>query len=82
MREPEGNGVAERTLKENLLWVGGLQTIEELRVALPEFAEAGRPSSLQETRPGQGRPAALHGPGRMNHAASCLISLVQYTRCA
>jgi hypothetical protein len=36
VREPEGNGVAERfirTLKENLLWVR-----EELRTALVEFA--------------------------------------------
>ena len=40
VREPEGNGVAERfihTLKENLPMVG--LTIEELRVALVEFAE-------------------------------------------
>ena len=42
MREPEGNGVAERfirTLKENLLWVRTFHTIEELRVALIDFAE-------------------------------------------
>jgi putative transposase len=42
VREPEGNGVAERfirTLKENLLWVRAFHTIEELRVALVEFAE-------------------------------------------
>ena len=41
VREPEGNGVAERfirTLKENLLWVRTLDTIEELRAALVEFA--------------------------------------------
>jgi putative transposase len=40
VREPEGNGVAERfirTLKENLLWVRTFQTIEELRLALIEF---------------------------------------------
>ena len=33
VREPEGNGVAERfirTLKENLLWVRSFDTIEEL----------------------------------------------------
>src|SRR5215211_6462107 len=37
VREPEGNGVAERfirTLKENLLWVRSFDTIEELRAAL------------------------------------------------
>src|SRR6516164_1618105 len=41
VREPEGNGVAERfirTLKENLLWVTTFDTIEELRAALVEFA--------------------------------------------
>ena len=35
VREPEGNGVAERfirTLKENLLWVRSFDTIEELRL--------------------------------------------------
>ena len=34
IREPEGNGCAERfirLLKENLLWVKSLATIEELR---------------------------------------------------
>ena len=37
VREPEGNGVAERfirTLKENVLWVRSFETIEELRLAL------------------------------------------------
>lgn len=41
VREPEGNGVAERfirTLKENLLWVRTFETIEELRMALQDFA--------------------------------------------
>ena len=41
VREPQGNGVAERfirTLKENLLWVRTFDTIEELRAALVEFA--------------------------------------------
>ena len=40
VREPEGNGVAERfirTLKENFLWVRHFETIEELRLALLEF---------------------------------------------
>ena len=35
VREPEGNGVAERfirTLKENVLWVRNFDTIEELRL--------------------------------------------------
>ena len=41
VREPQGNGVAERfirTLKENLLWAKTFDTIEELRAALVEFA--------------------------------------------
>ena len=41
VRQPEGNGVAERfirTLKENLLWVQCFETIEDLRLALLEFA--------------------------------------------
>jgi transposase InsO family protein len=40
VREPEGNGVAERfvrTLKENLLWVRGFATVAELAEALREF---------------------------------------------
>ena len=40
VREPEGNGVAERvirTLKENLLWGRSFETIEALRLALLEF---------------------------------------------
>ena len=41
VREPQGNGVAERfirTLKENLLWARTFDTIEELRAALVVFA--------------------------------------------
>lgn len=40
VREPQGNGCAERfvrTLKENLLWLESFETIEELRVALIGF---------------------------------------------
>jgi hypothetical protein len=40
VREPEGNGCAERfirTLKENLLWLRAFQTVEELRQALLDF---------------------------------------------
>ena len=39
-REPEGNGVAERvirTLKEKLLWVRRVDTIEALRLAVLAF---------------------------------------------
>src|ERR671926_1592159 len=40
VREPEGNGCAERfirTLKENLLWLTTFDTVEELCLALHEF---------------------------------------------
>ena len=40
VRQPEGNGVAERfirTLKENFLWVHTFDTLEELRRELQEF---------------------------------------------
>ena len=40
VREPEGNGCAERfirTLKENLLWVRTFATVAELVEALGEF---------------------------------------------
>jgi putative transposase len=40
VRQPEGNGVAERfirTLKENFLWVQTFDTIEELRRGLQDF---------------------------------------------
>ena len=41
VRQPEGNGVAERTirmLKEQLLWVRFFTTVEELRLGLATFA--------------------------------------------
>ena len=40
VREPQGNGCAERfvrTLKENLLWLQSFETVEELREALIDF---------------------------------------------
>ena len=42
VREPEGNGCAERfirVLKENLLWVRRFDTLEELRLALLAFKQ-------------------------------------------
>ena len=42
VREPEGNGCAERfirTLKENLLWLTTFDTVEELRLALHAFQQ-------------------------------------------
>ena len=42
VREPEGNGCAERfirTLKEQLLWLRRFETVEELRLALLDFKD-------------------------------------------
>ena len=42
VREPQGNGCAERfirTLKENLLWVRTFETVEELRQAVLKFKQ-------------------------------------------
>lgn len=51
VRQPEGNGVAERairTLKEQLLWVRHFATVEELRLALAEFAACYNASWLRQ----------------------------------
>ena len=61
VREPEGNGVAERfirTLKEQLLWVRTFETVEELRLALLEFKERYNREWLCE-RHGHQTPAAV-----------------------
>jgi putative transposase len=42
VRQPEGNGCAERfikTLKEQVLWIQRFETVEELRLALLDFKE-------------------------------------------
>lgn len=51
VRQPEGNGVAERairTLKEQLLWVRHFATVEELRQALAAFAAEHNASWLRQ----------------------------------
>lgn len=51
VRQPEGNGVAERairTLKEQLLWVRHFATVEDLRLALAEFATLYNATWLRE----------------------------------
>ena len=63
VREPEGNGVAERfmrTLKENLLWVKTFETIEQLRAALVEFATRYNETWLV-ARHGYKTPAQVRG---------------------
>jgi transposase InsO family protein len=61
VREPEGNGCAERfirTLKENLLWVRRFETVEELRLALQQFRQTYNRSWIIE-RHGYKTPAQV-----------------------
>ena len=70
VREPQGNGVAERfirTLKENLLWVRTFKTIEELRVELVAFAKRYNETWLVARHVQN----ACQGQRGANHAANC-----------
>jgi putative transposase len=61
VREPEGNGCAERfirTLKENLLWLRRFDTIEDLRLALHAFKDTYNRTWIVE-RHGYQTPAAV-----------------------
>jgi putative transposase len=61
VREPEGNGCAERfirTLKENLLWVQRFATVEDLRRALHAFKDTYNRTWIVE-RHGYQTPAAV-----------------------
>jgi transposase InsO family protein len=72
VREPEGNGVAERfirTLKEQLLWVRAFDTVEELRQALLEFKERYNRAWLCE-RHGHQTPAAVRARAARTRAAA------------
>lgn len=72
VREPEGNGVAERfirTLKEQLLWVRTFDTVEELRQALLEFKERYNREWLCERHRHQ-TPAAVRARTARCHAAA------------
>jgi putative transposase len=71
VREPEGNGVAERfirTLKEQLLWVRPFATVEELRVALLDFKDRYNREWLCE-RHGHQTPAAVRAQAMRRRAA-------------
>jgi putative transposase len=71
VREPEGNGVAERfirTLKEQLLWVRPFETVEELRVALLEFKDRYNAAWLCE-RHGHQPPATVRARATRRKAA-------------
>jgi transposase InsO family protein len=72
VREPEGNGVAERfirTLKEQLLWVRTFETVEDLRQALLEFKEQYNRGWLCE-RHGYQTPAAVRARAARTPAAA------------
>ena len=73
VREPEGNGCAERfirTLKENLLWVRRFDTLEELRLALLGFKQTYNQSWIIE-RHGYKTPAQVRADqiGQLAQAA-------------
>ena len=71
VREPEGNGVAERfirTLKENLLWVRTFKIINELRAELAEFARRYNETWLVARH---GYKIAREGQRGANHATKC-----------
>ena len=73
VREPEGNGVAERfirTLKEQLLWVRTFDTVEELRQALLEFKERYNHAWLCERHRHQTPAAVRAQPARRSAAAA------------
>ena len=68
VREPEGNGVAERfirTLKENLLWVRSFDTIASRRSAWPCSSSSGRTTSS-----GCWRSTTIEAPPRCDVTSS------------
>lgn len=72
VREPEGNGVAERfirTLKEQVLWVRTFDTVEELRLALLAFKERYNREWLCE-RHGHQTPATVRARSTRRLAAA------------
>lgn len=70
VREPEGNGCAERfirTLKENLLWLQTFDTVEALRLALHEFQRQYNETWL----------IGRHGyktPAQVRHEQRCILA--------
>jgi putative transposase len=71
VREPEGNGCAERfirTLKEQLLWIARFETVEALRLALLAFKDRYNREWLIE-RHGHQTPAAVRAAFAANVAA-------------
>ena len=78
VREPEGNGIAERfvrTLKENLLWVRTFATVAELAAALREFRRRHDEQWLigrhRYRTPSQARSDACRGINPLENRAKC-----------
>jgi transposase InsO family protein len=78
VREPEGNGVAERfirTLKGNLLWVRTFTTLAELVEALREFRRRYNEQWLIGRHgyrtPSQARSDAFRGINTLEPEAKC-----------
>jgi transposase InsO family protein len=72
VREPQGNGCAERfirTLKENLLWVQAFETVEQLRLALLDFKKTYNERWIMERfgyqTPSQARAKACSSPKKV-----------------
>jgi putative transposase len=77
VRQPEGNGVAERairTLKEQLLWVRHFATVEELRLALAEFAALYNATWLRE-RHGHKTPDQIRAEQRGLETEAATVKL-------
>jgi putative transposase len=70
VREPEGNGCAERfmrTRKENLLWLTTFDTVEELRLALHAFQHQYNETWLMG-------PHGYKAPAQVRHAQRCAVA--------
>jgi putative transposase len=77
VRQPEGNGVAERairTLKEQLLWVRHFDTVEQLRLALAEFAALYNETWLRE-RHGHETPNQIRAKQRGLETEAATVKL-------
>jgi transposase InsO family protein len=77
VRQPEGNGVAERairTLKEQLVWVRRFATVEELRLALSEFAALYNATWLRE-RHGHKTPDQIRAEQRGLETEAATVKL-------
>lgn len=74
VREPEGNGCAERfvrALKEQLLWLRRIETVEELNAALQEFKDRFNQEWILQ-RHGYMTPNQVRAALKPTHAAAAV----------